>query len=130
MLYLARRRHRLKLEVERVAVAVAAALIGSDGSARAGLAFGSGDPTSGYIQAILCGVAKVLISIPDDVLRGLDQHARDSGATRSGLLRELVQRELEAAERARTGEVRRLLSRPGRHGGDAAAAVRELRRSR
>lgn len=71
-----------------------------------------------------------MISLPDEVLRGLDSHARNLGATRSGLLRELVERELDAAESARTGEVSRLLSRPGRYGGSGTSAVRELRRAR
>jgi len=71
-----------------------------------------------------------MISLPDEVLRGLDGHARNQGATRSGVLRELVERELDAAESARTGEVSRLLGRPGRYGGSGTSAVREQRRAR
>jgi predicted transcriptional regulator len=76
------------------------------------------------------GVAKVLISLPDDVLRGLDEHARDRGASRSGLLRELIERELEAEAASRQGDIRRLLARPGRRGASGTAAVRKARRSR
>jgi metal-responsive CopG/Arc/MetJ family transcriptional regulator len=75
-------------------------------------------------------VAKVLISLPDDVLSGLDERARARGATRSGLLRELIERELEAEQHSHRQDLRRLLARPGRHGGSGAAAVRAARRSR
>lgn len=75
-------------------------------------------------------VAKVLISLPDEILEGLDARAGEVGATRSGFLRELIQRELDAARGTRAARVRELLSRPGREGGDATAAVRAARRSR
>jgi metal-responsive CopG/Arc/MetJ family transcriptional regulator len=75
-------------------------------------------------------MAKVLISMPEDVLERLDERARAQGATRSGFLRDLVERDLEASGRARDREVKRLLARPGHHGGQATVALRESRRSR
>ncbi|MGI9021373.1 MAG: CopG family ribbon-helix-helix protein [Solirubrobacterales bacterium] len=75
-------------------------------------------------------MAKVLISLPDDVLEELDARAGELGATRSGFLRELIERELDSAQGVRTARVRALLARPGREGGDATTAVRAARRSR
>ena len=42
-------------------------------------------------------VAKVMISIPDNLLERLDAQARANRETRSGLLRRLVEQDLEAA---------------------------------
>lgn len=39
-------------------------------------------------------VAKVMISIPDQLLERLDRRAREVGETRSGLLQRLAEREL------------------------------------
>ncbi len=54
-------------------------------------------------------VAKVMISIPDALLGRLDSRAKQLGQSRSGLLRNLVERELEAGERRRQEEINRLL---------------------
>ncbi|MEX2106108.1 MAG: type II toxin-antitoxin system HicB family antitoxin [Solirubrobacterales bacterium] len=54
-------------------------------------------------------VAKVMISIPDDLLERLDARAKASGETRSGLLQRLAERELEEDERRRREEVKRLM---------------------
>jgi metal-responsive CopG/Arc/MetJ family transcriptional regulator len=75
-------------------------------------------------------VAKVMISIPDDLLARLDKHARRLGETRSGLLRRLVERELAADGAARAARVRELLSDLQPHEGDSARFVREQRRAR
>jgi hypothetical protein len=53
-------------------------------------------------------VAKVMISIPDKLLERLDRRAKEVGETRSGLLQHLAERELEAGEERRRGEIRRL----------------------
>jgi hypothetical protein len=53
-------------------------------------------------------VAKVMISIPDKLLERLDRRAREAGETRSGLLQHLAERELEAGERRRREELKRL----------------------
>jgi len=54
-------------------------------------------------------VAKVMISIPDDLLDRLDLRAREVGESRSGLLRRLAERELEDQERGQRREVKRLM---------------------
>ena len=54
-------------------------------------------------------VAKVMISIPDKLLEALDSRAKQLGESRSGLLQNLVERELDAGERRRREEINRLL---------------------
>ena len=53
-------------------------------------------------------VAKVMISIPDKLLKRLDLRAKDVGESRSGFLQHLVERELEAGEQCRREEINRL----------------------
>jgi hypothetical protein len=60
---------------------------------------------TGYTKS----VAKVLISIPNALLERVDAHARASGETRSGFLRRLAEREIEAADSHVRDEVGRLL---------------------
>jgi metal-responsive CopG/Arc/MetJ family transcriptional regulator len=50
-----------------------------------------------------------MISIPDKLLERLDLRAKQTGETRSGFLRRLAERELEAAEVRRREEINRLL---------------------
>ncbi|HVD38472.1 MAG TPA: ribbon-helix-helix protein, CopG family [Solirubrobacterales bacterium] len=54
-------------------------------------------------------MAKVMISIPDDLLDRLDLRAKEVGESRSGLLQQLAERELEDRERGRRKEVKRLM---------------------
>jgi len=54
-------------------------------------------------------VAKVMISIPDKLLEALDSRAKQLGESRSGLLQNLVERELETGEKRRREEINRLL---------------------
>jgi metal-responsive CopG/Arc/MetJ family transcriptional regulator len=75
-------------------------------------------------------MAKVMISIPDDLLARLDDRARRRGTSRSGLLRELAERELLTDDDARRRRIMRALADAAPHGGDNAAAVREQRRAR
>jgi metal-responsive CopG/Arc/MetJ family transcriptional regulator len=75
-------------------------------------------------------VAKVMISIPDNLLERLDAQARAKRETRSGFLQRLVERELDADERGRREEVERLLDlATAPMGGDAARLIREDRES-
>ena len=53
-------------------------------------------------------MAKVMISIPDKLLERLDLRAKESGETRSGFLRRLVEREVETGEQRRREEINRL----------------------
>jgi Ribbon-helix-helix protein, copG family len=77
-------------------------------------------------------VAKVMISIPDDLLARLDTQARANGESRSGLLRRLAERELDRAHAAKRREIESLLDKAtvrGGMGGDAARLIREDRES-
>lgn len=71
-----------------------------------------------------------MVSFPDELLDRLDEHARHRGMTRSGLLRELVERELSVDSEARRRGISRLLAGAGSHGGRSAEHVRDLRRAR
>jgi len=53
-------------------------------------------------------VAKVMISIPDQLLERLDLRAKELGESRSGFLQHLVEREVEADEQRRREEINRL----------------------
>ena len=76
-------------------------------------------------------VAKVMISISDDLLERLDAQARANRETRSGFLQRLAERELEQADGRIRDEVDRLLDKIGPLdlGGDAARLIREDRES-
>jgi metal-responsive CopG/Arc/MetJ family transcriptional regulator len=54
-------------------------------------------------------VAKVMISMPDDLLERVDARAKAAGETRSGLLQRLVEQELGDQERSRREEAARLM---------------------
>ena len=74
-------------------------------------------------------VAKVMISIPDDLLERLDAQASASRETRSGFLRRLAERELRACGDSRRKQLEDLLGPPVHMGGDAAKLIREDRES-
>jgi len=75
-------------------------------------------------------VAKVMISMPDDLLARLDAQARASGETRSGFLRRVAERELTGGADQRRAEIAKLLAlATGPKGGDAAKLIREDRES-
>jgi HicB_like antitoxin of bacterial toxin-antitoxin system len=77
-------------------------------------------------------VAKVMISMPDDLLDLLDAQARANRETRSGFLRRLAERELNAAQTREREELEDLLDKAtvrGGMGGDAAQLIREDRES-
>lgn len=75
-------------------------------------------------------VAKVMISIPDDLLSRLDERAEANRETRSGYLRRLAERDLAADEARRREEIERLLDlATAPMGGDAAKLIREDRES-
>lgn len=74
-------------------------------------------------------VAKVMISIPDDLLERLDAMAKANRESRSGFLRRLAERELEADDARRRREVEDLLGPPLHMGGESARLIREDRES-
>lgn len=71
-----------------------------------------------------------MVSFPDELLRRLDARARRRRTTRSGLLRELAERELRDEADARRRAIGAALGAAAPHGGTSARDVRELRRSR
>jgi metal-responsive CopG/Arc/MetJ family transcriptional regulator len=74
-------------------------------------------------------MAKVMVSIPDDLLERIDMQARAKHETRSGFLRELAERELAAEASGERAGIEALLGEPVRLGGDAARLIRRDRRS-
>lgn len=74
-------------------------------------------------------VAKVMISMPDDLLDRLDAQVRANQETRSGFLRRLAERELDEARASKRKEIEDLLGPPVPMGGDAAKLIREDRES-
>jgi metal-responsive CopG/Arc/MetJ family transcriptional regulator len=75
-------------------------------------------------------MSKVMISLPPELVDRLDRYARERGTSRSGLLRELAERELARDNRSHLARVEELLGEPGRYGGRAAAEVRRMRATR
>lgn len=75
-------------------------------------------------------VAKVMVSLPDDLLSQLDRRARERATTRSGLLRELAERELARVEIERGAVLSELLGEPEHYGGTAAGEIRRARTTR
>ena len=76
-------------------------------------------------------VAKVMISIPEDLLTRLDKRAGELRETRSGFLQRLVERELASSDDREDEEIGRLMdSLDIDLGGiSAAQAIREDRES-
>ncbi len=94
--------------------------------ARAGHALTPPSPgNTGYTRMM----AKVMVSLPDDLLERIDMRARARHATRSGFLRELAERELAAEARQSRTEIEGLLGEPVRLGGDATRLIRQDRLS-
>lgn len=78
-------------------------------------------------------MAKVMVSLPDDLLRAVDVEADRRGTTRSGLLRELAEeslrrRSLRRAERM--AEIADVDGPVGGHGGRVAELVKSTRPER
>jgi|HubBroStandDraft_4_1064222.scaffolds.fasta_scaffold164185_2 metal-responsive CopG/Arc/MetJ family transcriptional regulator len=74
-------------------------------------------------------MAKVMVSMPDELLARIDAQVKSEHATRSGFLQRLAEREL-ADKKARSREVERLLGEAtGHFGGDGAKLIREDRES-
>jgi metal-responsive CopG/Arc/MetJ family transcriptional regulator len=75
-------------------------------------------------------MAKVMVSMPDDLLERLDRRARERGTTRSGLLQELTEREVSTEEGRQRRRIDELLAGAGSYDGRAVAHVREMRDAR
>lgn len=77
-------------------------------------------------------MAKVMISMPDDLLQRLDALAEANRESRSGFLQRLAERELQSGEAGHRQRIEDLLGKatvPGGMGGDAARLIREDRES-
>jgi metal-responsive CopG/Arc/MetJ family transcriptional regulator len=75
-------------------------------------------------------MAKVMISMPDDLLARIDAQVKSEHATRSEFLRRLAERELAEENRQRQRGIEALLdAATGHFGGDGTKLVREDRES-
>jgi metal-responsive CopG/Arc/MetJ family transcriptional regulator len=74
-------------------------------------------------------VAKVMISMPDELLARIDAQVKSEHATRSEFLRRLAERELAQEHRQRRKRIEELLGEPVSLGGDGAKLIREDRES-
>lgn len=72
------------------------------------------------------GVAKVMVSLPDDVLRAVDAEAGRRGTTRSGLLRELAEDSIRRRSAQRAQRMAQIDEEAGRrrHGGHVVERIK------
>lgn len=75
-------------------------------------------------------MAKVMISLPDELLADLDSEAARRGTTRSGLLRELADRDLRRRGEDRAARIEAIMGDGVAHGGDVASVVKRQRPDR
>lgn len=78
-------------------------------------------------------MAKVMVSLPDDLLKAVDIEADRKGTTRSGYLRSLAEESLRSRSldrAARMKEIDRRDGSPAGHGGGAAELVKASRPQR
>jgi hypothetical protein len=77
-------------------------------------------------------VAKVMVSIPDDVLTAIDLEAERRGTTRSGLLRELAEESMRRRSIRRAERMAEISATGGRvgHGGGVADLIKANRPER
>lgn len=79
------------------------------------------------MPGILAFMAKVMVSMPDELLTRVDRAAEQRGTTRSGYLRSLAEADLAAASRHRAeriAQIQKDVPEVGR-GGDAAQLVKQ-----
>jgi metal-responsive CopG/Arc/MetJ family transcriptional regulator len=75
-------------------------------------------------------MAKVMISMPDELLARIDAQVKTEHVTRSEFLRRLAERELAQEQRQRRKRIEELLdAATGNFGGDGAKLIREDRES-
>lgn len=76
---------------------------------------------------ILSGVAKVMISLPDELLARLDARASEQCSTRSATLRELAERALGERERLLAQRMAEIDANTTGHGGNVAEQLKAER---
>ncbi|MBS1894330.1 MAG: CopG family transcriptional regulator [Actinobacteria bacterium] len=72
-------------------------------------------------------MAKVMVSLPDELLSEVDAEARRLGTTRSAIMREFADRALRRRREGRASAMRSLLSEAAPHGGHSADQVKATR---
>jgi len=72
-------------------------------------------------------MAKVMVSLPDDLLAEVDAEARRGGTTRSAVMREFADAALRQRREGRAAAMRSLLNGASPHGGRAAELVKATR---
>jgi metal-responsive CopG/Arc/MetJ family transcriptional regulator len=75
-------------------------------------------------------MAKVMVSLPDDLLAEVDAEARRVGTTRSAVMREFAGIVLRRRRESRAAAMRSLLGDLSPHGGRSAERVKETRPGR
>src|SRR5690242_15506209 len=78
-------------------------------------------------------MAKVMVSLPDDLLHQLDTEAKQRGTTRSGVLRTYVEEGMQRRTDERVRRMKEILGEPvspGRLGGDTVSFIKEEREKR
>ena len=87
--------------------------------------------SGGNTQAIIGGMAKVMISVPDELLKSFDSLAQEEGRTRSGMVQDLMTERVTRGSRPTTEEITaRLEAIAGPLGGDSVRLVKEGRPKR
>jgi metal-responsive CopG/Arc/MetJ family transcriptional regulator len=74
-------------------------------------------------------MAKVMVSLPDDLLNELDAEAARRGTTRSGLLREFADHSLRRRAERRAARIGEIIRDVRSHGGGVAELVKRNRPS-
>ena len=72
-------------------------------------------------------MAKVMVSLPDDLLAEVDAEARRGGTTRSAVMREFANIVLRRRRESRAAAMRSLLDDAAPHGGRSAEQVKKTR---
>lgn len=72
-------------------------------------------------------MAKVMVSLPDDLLAEVDAEAQRGGTTRSAVMRGFADTALRRRREDRAAAIRSLLSDSSTHGGRAAELVKATR---
>ena len=72
-------------------------------------------------------MAKVMISLPDELLARLDAHAAERGSTRSATLRDLAEAALGERERLLAERMTELEGHARGHGGDVVGELKAAR---
>jgi|GEM_PF-1628037 len=72
-------------------------------------------------------MAKVMVSLPEDLLAEVDAEARRGGTTRSAVMREFADAALRRRRESRAAAMRSLLREASPHGGHAADRAKSTR---